>query len=71
MYSNLLLKNGQIFFKTDQKKLYDFLIDELPKVPTLALIQETIYKDNDIMTEYETKFTKLNQPIYKIVLVKK
>ena len=73
-YDNVFKKDKIIEMKTDNKDLfcysiksfnnYGYYIDYL----TFDLHKE-IELDN-IMTEYEEKFTKLNNPIYKIIVSK-
>lgn len=77
IYSDLLNDDGQIIFKTDQKNLYDFLLNETNYISSLQIKtnMENIYNNSslssEILTEYETKFVSRNLPIYKIIINKK
>lgn len=75
-YYSLLKTDSYIEFKTDNKDLFDFSIEEIKK-SKFKLIKYTYDLHNDkemingnIMTEYEEKFTKKNIPICKMILKK-
>ena len=75
-YYSLLKTDSYIEFKTDNKDLFDFSIEEIKK-SKFKLIKHTYDLHNDkemingnIMTEYEEKFTKKNIPICKMILKK-
>lgn len=69
VYKNILSLEGDVEFKTDNRKLFEYSIVNLNKNEvnmeyiSLDLHQEDIF---NIMTEYEEKFSKLG-PIYKLV----
>lgn len=75
-YYSLLKTDSYIEFKTDNKDLFDFSIEEIKK-SKFKLIKHTYDLHNDkemingnIMTEYEEKFTKKKIPICKMILKK-
>lgn len=73
-YSQFLKKDGVIEFKTDNKDLFFFALDEV-KEAGWSLDEVTYDLHNDekmnvgnIMTEYEEKFSALGNPIYKYII---
>ncbi|QVK07005.1 tRNA (guanosine(46)-N7)-methyltransferase TrmB [Mycoplasma mycoides] len=75
IYSDILIKNGYLEFKTDNDSLYNFTIEQLNLTNKWEVVLNTtdlynnteLLKDN-ITTEYETKFHLANKNIYKIVI---
>ncbi|UZK64149.1 tRNA (guanosine(46)-N7)-methyltransferase TrmB [Mycoplasma mycoides subsp. capri] len=75
IYSDILIKNGYLEFKTDNDSLYNFTIEQLSLTNKWKIVINTtdlynnteLLKDN-IPTEYETKFHLANKNIYKIVI---
>ena len=75
-YYNILKPNSIIEFKTDNKDLFDFSLEEIEK-SKFELLNKTydLHNDenmlkNNIMTEYEEKFVSKNIPICKLILKK-
>ncbi len=71
MYKRILKEDGAIFFKTDNRPLFDFSLEEfaaegfkLEKV-TNDLHASEYAKDN-IMTEYERNFSSMGIPINRL-----
>lgn len=73
-YNNILKKDGQLEFKTDNKDLFTFAEEELEPAGWRAeTITYDLHNDKDmvqgnIMTEYEEKFSSIGNPIYKYVI---
>lgn len=70
LYKNKLDKNGEIHFKTDNKNLFEFSLNEFClsewKLKNISLdLSNSQYEDN-ITTEYEEKFINLGLPIYRL-----
>lgn len=71
LYDQVLAENGTIEFKTDNKLLFDFSLEELPAAHwkleswTDDLHHHDVLNKGNIMTEYEEKFSALGKPIYK------
>ena len=70
----ILSKDGTIEFKTDNKELFDFAVSELEPAGWKADVitydlhaDKELSKDN-IMTEYEEKFSSIGNPIYKYII---
>lgn len=78
-YDVILRENGGVEFKTDNRGLFDFSLEEIPqtnfyvKAHTFDLhgdIQAPIYEGN-VTTEYEDKFVAMGNPICKLVAVRR
>jgi tRNA (guanine-N7-)-methyltransferase len=69
MYAYILKPQGEIHFKTDNKGLYEFSLNELSdKHWQLKNITFDLHNSNfegNIMTEYEEKFSSQGKPIYR------
>lgn len=72
MYDRLLKPGGEIRFKTDREDLFDFSVKEFEETGrkimnvTRDLHHDERYPEN-IMTEYESKFSQMGHPIYGLV----
>ena len=71
-YDKVLVKNGQIEFKTDNRPLFDFSMEEIPEAGWN--ITESTYDlhnsdmcEGNVMTEYEEKFSTMGNPIHKLI----
>lgn len=76
-FSGILADNGEIEFKTDNRELFDFAMEEV-SFSEFEIVSHSYDLHNDkemvmgnIMTEYEEKFSSKGQPIYKYILRKK
>ena len=75
-YDHILAKDGWIEFKTDNRALFDFAVEELEpagwkaKVVTYDLHADPALMEGNVMTEYEEKFSAMGNPIYKYVIEK-
>ena len=73
-YDNLLKKDGQIEFKTDNTALFDFALEEIKDTKwklrylTRDLHNDTAAMVDNVMTEYEEKFSRLGNPICKYII---
>ncbi len=73
-YNSILNKDGHIEFKTDNKDLFDFSVEEIENHPlwhidaiTYDLHNDVTMNAGNVMTEYEEKFSSLGNPIYKLI----
>lgn len=70
-YDQILTPEGQIIFKTDNRPLFDFSLEQLDASgwildnKTLDL-HHSKYNEGNIMTEYEEKFSSMGNPIYQL-----
>ena len=68
MYRNVLKENGKLRFKTDNKGLFDFSLEEF-KACGLTVewftydLHNSEYAEGNVMTEYERNFTAKGVPI--------
>lgn len=72
-YHEILKKDGFLNFKTDNRQLFDDSIKYFSRSPFKILKIDYDYKFDssfDEITDYEMYYRDLNQPIYKIYLIK-
>ena len=73
-YDQFLVKDGRLEFKTDNKELFDFALEELEPAGWKAeAVTRDLHHDEklcagNIMTEYEEKFSAQGNPIYKYII---
>lgn len=73
-YDKILKKDGTLEFKTDNRELFDFAVEELK--PAGWKIRELTYdlhaderlNEGNIMTEYEERFSLQGNPICKYII---
>jgi len=71
MYKALLKDNGEIHFKTDDRKLFDFSIEEFASVSlhlhrTTYDLHNSKWNEDNIRTEFEQKFADRGFPICRV-----
>lgn len=72
-YDNILKKSGVVEFKTDNRELFDFSLEEVTnagwilKEHTFDLHNDEKMNEGNIMTEYEEKFSSIGTPINKLI----
>ena len=73
-YDKILKRDGVIEFKTDNRDLFDFAVEELEpagwkaQVITYDLHADPVLMEGNVMTEYEEKFSAAGNPICKYVI---
>ena len=73
-YQKILPAGGIVEFKTDNRGLFDFSLEEQKEAGwELLACTYNLHKDEkmmvgNVMTEYERKFSKLRNPIHKMVI---
>lgn len=73
-YDIILKKGGRLEFKTDNRALFDFAVEELEpagwkaEVVTYDLHGDAALMEGNVMTEYEEKFSAMGNPICKYVV---
>lgn len=71
-YDHILAKDGQVIFKTDNRGLFDFSLEQTEEAGwklcnyTFDLHHSEYAKEN-VMTEYETRFSTEGKPICRLV----
>jgi len=74
LYEKLLIKMGEIHFKTDNDRLFEFSINEFEEMKWNITVvtrdlHNSIYNKGNIMTEYEEKFSSKGKNINKLIAV--
>lgn len=73
-YERILKKDGLVEFKTDNRALFDFALEEIEIAGwqmieyTYDLHQNSKMCENNVMTEYEVKFSSIGNPICKYII---
>lgn len=71
-YNEILAADGEVMFKTDNRLLFDFSLEQVPeagwqlKDVTLDL-HHSEFAEGNVMTEYEEKFSSMGNPIFRLV----
>lgn len=72
-YDVILKKDGIVEFKTDNDLLFQFSLEQVPEAGWELVVQtwdlhndEELVKGN-VMTEYESKFSAMGNPIHKLI----
>lgn len=72
-YDQILQKDGVVEFKTDNRGLFEFSLEEVKEAGWIVLAHtfdlhhdEKMVQGN-IMTEYEEKFSSMGNPIHKLI----
>jgi tRNA (guanine-N7-)-methyltransferase len=72
-YDEILKKSGRVEFKTDNRPLFDFSVEEVKEagwsldVCTYDLHNDPILNEGNVCTEYEERFSSQGNPICKLV----
>lgn len=72
-YDIILKKDGEVHFKTDNRSLFDFSLEEVERAGwilknhTFDLHHDPVLNEGNIMTEYESRFSALGNPIHKLI----
>lgn len=70
-YDRILLPDGVVIFKTDNRELFDFSLEQVPEagwelVNSTYDLHHSEYLEGNVMTEYETKFVSEGKPICRL-----
>lgn len=71
-YDQVLKADGKVIFKTDNRPLFDFSLEQVPlagwKLENYTFdLHNSEYVEGNVMTEYETKFVAEGKPINRLV----
>lgn len=75
-YNQCLIKEGEVIFKTDNRLLFDFSVEEVA-IAGWELREVTYdlhhseYVTGNVMTEYEERFSSMGNPIHRLVAYRK
>ena len=77
-YTNILVSQGRLEMKTDNAGLFEFSMESVANTPNWEVVEATSdlhnherMRKNNIMTEYEEKFSSMGNPIYKMIARRK
>lgn len=75
-YENILKKEGKVIFKTDNRDLFDFSLEQAKEADWVIEnytydLHNSEYNEGNVMTEYEEKFSKEGKPINRMVIHQK
>lgn len=70
LYESILVDNGEVHFKTDNRGLFEYSLVSMSEYGMLlkyvSLDLHVNMPEDNIMTEYEEKFSAKGQPIYRL-----
>lgn len=76
-YEQILTKDAHVIFKTDNRDLFDFSLEQVEEAENWKLLNHTFdlhhseYVEGNIMTEYETRFVEKGNAICRMEIVQK
>ena len=77
-YDKILIPDGTVEFKTDNRDLFDFSTEQLETSDiwkmiacTYDLHHDPAMNEGNVMTEYEEKFSSMKHPINKLIAARK
>lgn len=74
-YDEILKPDGEVQFKTDNRELFDFSVEEISNTKwKLSYLSYDLHNDinitDNVMTEYEERFSAQGNPICKLVAIR-
>lgn len=76
-YDKVLAQDGVVEFKTDNRPLFDFSLEQVEEAGwqllghTFDLHHDISMNEGNVMTEYEEKFSSMGNPIHKLIATRK
>lgn len=76
-YEEILARDGHVIFKTDNRDLFDFSLEQVEEAEKWQLLNHTFdlhhseYAEGNIMTEYETRFVEKGNAICRMEICMK
>lgn len=76
-YDKVLAKEGVVEFKTDNRPLFEFSLEQVEEAgwrllgKTFDLHHDEQMNEGNVMTEYEEKFSSMGNPIHKLIATRK
>lgn len=73
LYNHVLSQEGCICFKTDNRALFDYSLETIDAIEPWKLkdvtydLHHSPFAENNVMTEYEEKFSSKGMPIHRLV----
>lgn len=73
IYERILIPGGELHFKTDNRKLFEFSLNEFAdcdlKMRNITFDLHNSRFEENVMTEYETLFAEQGMPIYRCEVI--
>jgi tRNA (guanine-N7-)-methyltransferase len=71
-YEQILSENGGVTFKTDNRPLFDFSLEQVDEAGWVLEnktydLHHSEYAEGNVMTEYEERFSSMGNPICRMV----
>ncbi len=71
-YNKCLKKEGEVMFKTDNRLLFDFSLEQVEEAGWILKdvtfdLHHSEYMEGNFMTEYEERFSSIGNPIHRLV----
>lgn len=71
-YDKILIDDGEVIFKSDNRPLFDFSLEEVVNAGWIIKnstfdLHHSEYMEGNVMTEYEEKFSSMGNPIHRLV----
>lgn len=71
-YENILAEDGGVTFKTDNRPLFDFSLEQVEEAGWILDnhtfdLHNSCYAEGNVMTEYEQRFSEMGNPICRMV----
>ena len=76
-YEKILQKDGHLIFKTDNRDLFDFSLEQVEEAEHWILLNHTFdlhhseYVDGNVMTEYEQRYVEKENDICRMEIMQK
>ena len=76
-HENILQKDGHLIFKTDNRDLFDFSLEQVEEAEHWILLNHTFdlhhseYVEGNVMTEYEQRFVEKGNAICRMEIMQK
>ena len=76
-YDKVLAQNGVVEFKTDNRPLFEFSLEQVEEAGwrllahTFDLHNDEAMNEGNVMTEYEEKYSSMGNPIHKLIATRK
>ena len=74
-YDQFLVPDGRVIFKTDNRPLFDFSLEQVEEAENWKLLNHTFdlhhseYVEGNVMTEYETRFVEKGNAICRMEIM--
>lgn len=72
VYERILKENGSFILKTDNENMYRYTLEQLEasKIQTISTNEDLPNDENNILTQFERRYRKEDNPIFQIIAKK-